>query len=113
ASAVSETASELGMALGVAVIGSVGMAVYRAALGRTLPTGLSASQGEAARETLGGALGLANGLTQQGHPSGEALASAVKHAFSAALTVNASIGIVLLLSTAILVSVRLRHLGVR
>lgn len=113
ASAVSETASELGMALGVAVIGSVGMAVYRAVLGRTLPAGLSAGQGEAARETLGGALGLAGELTRQGSASGEALARAVKHAFSAALTVNASIGIALLLSTAILVSVRLRHIDIR
>lgn len=113
ASATSETASELGMALGVAVIGSVGMAVYRAALAGALPPGLTAAQGAAARETLGGALGLAGELTAQGNAAGEALARAVKHAFGAALTVNASIGIVLLLSTAILVSVRLRHLGAR
>src|SRR5690606_21974393 len=43
ASAVSETASELGMALGVAVIGSIGMAVYRATLARALPPGVDAA----------------------------------------------------------------------
>ncbi len=113
ASATSETAAELGMALGVAVIGSVGMAVYRATLARTLPPGLTPADGEAARETLGGALGVAESLTAQGHATGAALADAVKRAFGTALTVNASIGIVLLLLTALLVTVRLRHLDVR
>jgi DHA2 family multidrug resistance protein-like MFS transporter len=110
ASATSETASELGMALGVAVIGSVGMAVYRATLSRTLPPGLTLEQGEAARETLGGALGLAATLPGE---TGAALTRAVRHAFGTALTVNASIGIALLLITAVLVTVRLRHLGTR
>lgn len=116
ASATSETASELGMALGVAVIGSVGMAVYRAALGRALPTlpeGLTAEDRLAARETLGGALGVAENLTAEGHVVGAALAKAVKQAFGTALTVNASIGIALLLLTAILVTVRLSHLNTR
>jgi DHA2 family multidrug resistance protein-like MFS transporter len=113
ASATSETASELGMALGVAVIGSVGMAVYRATLSRTLPAGLTVEQGDAARETLGGALALAASLTGEQGETGAALTRAVRHAFATALTVNASIGIALLLLTATLVFVRLRHLGTR
>ena len=110
ASAVSETASELGMALGVAVIGSIGMAVYRAVLGRALPPGGEAGEMDGALETLGGAMGYAASLPTE---TGAALMDAVRRAFGAALTVNAGIGVGLVLFTATLVIVRLRHLGTR
>ena len=110
ASAVSETASELGMALGVAVIGSIGMAVYRAVLARTLPTDIDATAHAGALETLGGAMGLAETLPGD---VGARLMDAVRAAFGASLTVNASIGVALILLTALMVFVRLRHLGTR
>jgi MFS transporter, DHA2 family, multidrug resistance protein len=50
ASAVAETGQELGGALGVALLGSLGTAVYRARLGDDVP--------RAAHETLGGAVSL-------------------------------------------------------
>ena len=55
ASGISETAAELGAALGIAVLGSVGVAIYRAGHAG-LPTGVPAAAAAAARDTLGGAV---------------------------------------------------------
>ncbi|WP_258563530.1 MFS transporter, partial [Streptomyces phytophilus] len=46
ASAISETSSELGVALGVAVLGSVGTAVYRSGVGDGVPRGTPEAAGE-------------------------------------------------------------------
>lgn len=54
ASAISETATELGGALGMAVLGSVLNAVYRTTL--DLPAGVPAPAASAARDSLGAAL---------------------------------------------------------
>jgi len=53
ASGISETGTELGGALGIAILGSVGAAVYRGDFGTRL---LSAGAPEQARETLAGAV---------------------------------------------------------
>lgn len=61
ASGVSETAAELGGALGIAVLGSVGVAIYRdelASLPANVPEGVAA----AARDTLGAAVSVAEQL---------------------------------------------------
>lgn len=60
AGAISETASEMGGALGIAVLGSVTNAVYRADL--QLPAGLPADIAAQARDTLGGAIEAAAAL---------------------------------------------------
>jgi DHA2 family multidrug resistance protein-like MFS transporter len=60
ASAISETATELGGALGIAILGSVLNAVYRGGL--ILPAGLPASAGTAARDSVGAALDAASAL---------------------------------------------------
>jgi DHA2 family multidrug resistance protein-like MFS transporter len=57
AAAVSETAFELGGALGIAILGTVLNSAYRANL--QLPAGVS---GEAAQESIAGAVGVAGGL---------------------------------------------------
>jgi MFS transporter, DHA2 family, multidrug resistance protein len=62
ASAISETGAELGGALGIAVLGSIGAAVYRRDLDDTIPPGLSSEQAGVVRDTLGGALAVAEGL---------------------------------------------------
>ncbi|WP_165845431.1 MFS transporter [Streptacidiphilus pinicola] len=54
AAAVSETAFEVGAALGIALIGTLQAAVYRARL--TLPAGLTGDQAARLRESLGDAL---------------------------------------------------------
>jgi DHA2 family multidrug resistance protein-like MFS transporter len=55
AAALSETATELGGALGIAVLGAIGTAVYRATVPNELPTRLPAHSETAAKDTLGGA----------------------------------------------------------
>jgi MFS transporter, DHA2 family, multidrug resistance protein len=55
ASALSETATELGGALGIAVLGSIGTAVYRASVSDRLPRRLPGHTEAAAKDTLGGA----------------------------------------------------------
>ena len=66
ASAISETSSEFGGALGIAVLGSIGAAVYRSQLANTLPIRCPASDAAAiARDTLGGAVAIAGRLPDQ------------------------------------------------
>ncbi|CAM5235028.1 MFS transporter [Streptomyces aurantiogriseus] len=91
ASAVSETAYELGAALGIAVLGSIVTGVYR---DFAAPTGTP----EGAHESLGGAVEAAAGM-----PSGkaEALLASARDAFVDGLTIAAGVGATILLATAV------------
>lgn len=62
ASAMSETAVELGGALGIAFLGSLGAALYRAGMAGVAVPGIPADGVAAMKSTLGGALGVASGL---------------------------------------------------
>ncbi|MER5862167.1 MFS transporter [Kitasatospora sp. NPDC002040] len=62
AAACSETASELGGSLGIAVLGAAGAAVYTTQLDGGLPAGLPEGALTAAQDTLGGAVTVAAGL---------------------------------------------------
>ncbi|WP_306999545.1 MFS transporter [Amycolatopsis thermophila] len=97
ASAISETGFELGGALGTAVLGSIASAAYRA--------GVPSGAGEAARDTLGGAVATAATL-----PAGraEALLSTAKEAFVHGMQISAAAGAVLLAYTGIQALVLLR-----
>jgi MFS transporter, DHA2 family, multidrug resistance protein len=55
ASAMSETVQELGLALGVAVLGSLATAVYRSRVGEEIPAGTPSGVAAAARDSLTGA----------------------------------------------------------
>ncbi len=98
ASAVSETAYELGTGLGVAVLGSVLGAVYTSRL--VLPDGLDAGA-RAAASTLGGAVDVAEGL-----PGGTAtaVADSARAAFSAGMDAAAGIGVVVMVGAAVVVA---------
>jgi DHA2 family multidrug resistance protein-like MFS transporter len=89
ASAVSETGTELGAALGIAVFGSIGFAVYRDALGDNLPSGLSPEGAEAAKDTLGAAVHLAGELPAR---AGEELLAAARDAFVEGLRATSLVG---------------------
>ncbi|WP_440104473.1 MFS transporter [Streptosporangium sp. H16] len=65
ASAVLEAATELGGALGVATLGSVGLAVYRDRFAAMAPEDLRPDDSGAAGEGLGGAAGVAARLPEQ------------------------------------------------
>jgi len=102
ASAVSETAYELGAVLGTAVLGGLLTARYREGL--VLPHGLPSGAAEAARETLAGAMHTADSL---GGALGDAVRDAAAHAFDAGVTVTALIGAVLVALAAVIAAVTL------
>ncbi|MDT0461141.1 MFS transporter [Streptomyces sp. DSM 41527] len=79
ASAVLESGTELGGALGMAVLGSVGSAIYRADIGDALPSGLPVGAADVARETLAGAAAVAGQLPGR---AGEMLLTAARAAFT-------------------------------
>jgi DHA2 family multidrug resistance protein-like MFS transporter len=62
ASGISETGAEFGGALGIAILGSIGTAVYRGQLATRLPVGIPVEIAEIARDTLGAALDVAQQL---------------------------------------------------
>lgn len=95
ASAVSETAYEVGAVLGTAVLGTLLNAVYRNGL--EVPAGLSADLVEQARATLGGAVEVAQSLAAA--PAAELIASA-GHAFDHGVFWTASVGALLSLFVA-------------
>jgi DHA2 family multidrug resistance protein-like MFS transporter len=91
ASAVSETAYEFGTVLGTAGMGGLTTAFYTSFL--VVPAGTPADDVEAASQTLGAALDVAD---RQG-PQGQALAEAARLAFSAGEQITAAIVAALLL----------------
>jgi DHA2 family multidrug resistance protein-like MFS transporter len=108
ASALSETGAELGGALGLAVLGSLGMAIYRSEVTATMPPGLSPELVEAVQETLGGAVAAASQLSEQ---VSTALLSAAHQSFVHGLQVNAVIALVGFVGLAILTATMLRHIS--
>ena len=103
ASAVSETAYELGAVLGTAVLGGIITAFYRGAL--VLPEGLPADVGRAAEETLAGAYTAAQALPGQ---LGTALWDAAAAAFGSGVMVTSLIGAGLVVVAGVIAAVTLR-----
>ncbi|GLF96322.1 MFS transporter [Streptomyces yaizuensis] len=95
ASAVSETAYELGAALGIALLGSVVTGVYR---GFTVPAGVDEGTAQAARESLGGAVEAAGTLPAD---QGAALLASARDAFADGFHIAGAAGSVVLLLTAL------------
>ncbi|MEU8132433.1 MFS transporter [Streptodolium elevatio] len=106
ASAMSETAAEFGGALGIAVLGSIGTAIYRGDLQDHAPAGVGEHQLESARDTLGGAVETAATL-----PPGPAreLLDAAFEAFAKEMRVIALVAVVLMAVTAVLVAALLKR----
>ena len=105
ASAISETSAEFGGALGIAIFGSIGVAVYRAMLGDALPTGVPVQAADAARATLGGAVVAAGQLAP---PLGAELTRAAQTAFIAGLRFCAAISAIGSLALGVFAGVALR-----
>lgn len=91
ASAISETAYESGAVLGIAVLGSILNAAYLAHL--TVPAGMSDRDATLARETLGGAVAVADRV---GGQAGTALLESAQQAFDAGILYTSGIGAVLM-----------------
>jgi len=106
ASAISETSSELGGALGIAVLGSIGVAVYRGMMATGIPMGVPPEAAEVARATLGGALSVAQQLP---HHLRVELLDTARDAFAQSVRLTAAISAVISLTMAIIVRVSLRQ----
>lgn len=103
ASAVSETAYELGAVLGTAVLGGIITAFYRGAL--VVPDGVPAEAATAARETLAGAYTAAQDLTE---PLRSTLWDAAASAFESGVLVTSLIGAGLVMTAGVIAAVTLR-----
>lgn len=101
ASSLMETGAEFGGALGMAVLGSIGTAIYRHDIPASAPA--------AAHETLGGALAIAGRLPGT---TGDALATAAREAFTSGMQGAAIAGTVLLAGAAMLAARALRGIHV-
>lgn len=100
ASAVSETAYELGAVVGMATLGTIFTAFYRANV--TVPAGLTAAQTADAGESIGGATAVAGEL-----PAGtaNALLASARTAFDSGVAPTAIIASLLTLVAAVIVAV--------
>ncbi|MFI2644922.1 MFS transporter [Streptomyces sp. NPDC018610] len=101
AASLLETGSEFGGALGMAVLGSIGTALYR----HRMPSGAPAP----ARETLGGALAVAGRLPDR---AGAALATAARQAFTTGMH-GAALAATAVLLLAAVAATTLRKVHVR
>jgi MFS transporter, DHA2 family, multidrug resistance protein len=108
ASAITETSAEFGGALGIAILGVIGTAVYRAQMAEAVPAGVPDQAAAAARDTLGGAVAVAGQLPER---VGAALLEVAREAFTQGLHLAAAVSAAASLAFAILVVVLLR--GVR
>jgi MFS transporter, DHA2 family, multidrug resistance protein len=104
ASGISETGAELGGALGIAILGSIGVAVYRGQLADTLPAGIPAQAAAIARDTLGGAVGVAARLPGS---AGQALLEAAQEAFIAGMQLTVSLSATVAVVVAVMATVLL------
>ncbi|MEU8822963.1 MFS transporter [Streptomyces sp. NPDC048636] len=105
AAALLETGQEFGGAMGMAVLGSVGTAVYRADVKDTMPDGLPPAAVEAVRETLGVADAVAERLSGG---TGELVLHSAREAFTHGMRIASVTGAGVLIAGAVLAAVTLR-----
>jgi MFS transporter, DHA2 family, multidrug resistance protein len=101
ASAISETTQEFGLALGIAVLGSIATAVYRGTLAGAVPETVPTEIADTVRDTLGGASGAGAQL-----PAG--LLATAREAFTAGLQTAAGTSAITLAAVAAAAAVVLR-----
>jgi len=106
AAAISETGAELGGALSIAILGSIGTAVYRSQLDDGIPAGVPAAQAETARDTLGGAVAVSNEIPTS---LADELLGAAREAFTQGLQVASLTSAVVAVVSAVLAVVLLRN----
>jgi DHA2 family multidrug resistance protein-like MFS transporter len=106
ASAISETGAELGGALSIAILGTIGTAVYRMQVDDGIPAGVPPEEAETARDTLGGAVAASGDL----NPGlAEQVLETARVAFTQGLQVVALLSAILAALTAVGVAIFLRR----
>lgn len=107
AAGLSETVAEFGGAVGIAIFGSLGIAIYRGAMAAGVPGGVPLEAAAAARDTLGAAVEVAARLPAH---LGTALIDTARDAFLRGLHTSAVISTVGTLGLALLTALLLRRL---
>jgi DHA2 family multidrug resistance protein-like MFS transporter len=105
AASLSETSAEFAFALGIAVLGSLGTAVYRAQIAAS---SAATAGGDLTRDSLAGAVAVAATLPV---PLDGVVLSAAREAFTSGLHVVAATSGVVLLGVAVLALTSLRGVG--
>jgi DHA2 family multidrug resistance protein-like MFS transporter len=105
ASGISETGAELGGALGLSLLGSVGVAVYRGALSVNLPVGVPPEAAAAVRDTLGAAVAVSAELPGE---LGAIVVDVARDAFIQGMRVTAAIAAGIAVAVAALAWITLR-----
>ena len=108
ASGISETGAELGGALGIAILGSIGVAIYRGEVADRLPASVPADAEAVARDTLGSAVEVAGQLPVQ---VGAAVLDTAREAFVHGMQLTSGIAAAVAVGIAILAVVMLRSHG--
>ena len=108
AAGISETAAELGGALGIAFFGSIGIAIYRGVMATDIPAGVPEAAAETSRDTLGGAVEAASALPEG---VGAPLVETAREAFLSGLRLSAVISSIGTLALALAVVTFLRRIG--
>lgn len=110
ATGISETSGELGGALGIAILGSVGTFVYRSRIADSLPADVPAAAVHAAQDTLGGALAIAGTLPAA---LGQTVVAAAQIAFIDAIHFVAVVAALGALVTAVIAAAALWNVPAR
>jgi DHA2 family multidrug resistance protein-like MFS transporter len=98
AGSIQQTSAELGLALGIAVVGSIAAAVYHGKMSGAIPPGTPPALADAARDNVTGATG--------GSP---ALVDAAHSAYASGMSVAAAVSAVVFAALAVLAATALRH----
>jgi DHA2 family multidrug resistance protein-like MFS transporter len=106
ASAIAETNAEFGGAVGIALLGSLGTALYRAEVTERMPEGVPSERLEEIRSTLGGAHTAA---AEIGSPLGDQVLDVARMAFVDSIELTFAICAALALATSVLVAMMLRN----
>jgi DHA2 family multidrug resistance protein-like MFS transporter len=106
AAGISETSSEFGGALGIAVLGAVGTAVYRGQIEGAVPAGVPPGPAEAARDTLGAAVAAGDELPD---PLALELVEVAREAYTQALQLAALLCAAVAIAAAVLAVALLRR----
>jgi DHA2 family multidrug resistance protein-like MFS transporter len=107
-SALTKTFQEFGGALGLAIFGVIGTAIYRQHLGTSI-AGVPHQAVTAARQNIGEATAIANRMHGS---SGHTLLATARDAFAHSVSLTALIGIVIGLAAAVMVAFRLNHIRI-
>jgi DHA2 family multidrug resistance protein-like MFS transporter len=110
ASAISETAAELGGAMGIAILGSIGTAIYRRQIASAHLEGIPLEAAAAARDTLGGAAVASHEL---GATQAVQLLETARSAFVLALQSVGAISVVIVIVASALAALAWRRAALR